>query len=56
MKLSYHKFKMDTLKSAILLTKQNCWFASLDLKDAYFSIPVRKRDRKMLKFIWKGKM
>ena len=28
------KFKMETLKSAISLMKENCFFASLDLKEA----------------------
>ena len=30
--------------------------ASIDLKDAYYSIPVRVEDRKYLKFIWNHKL
>lgn len=33
-------FKMDTLKSAINLVKKDCYFASIDLKDAYYSVAV----------------
>ena len=29
--------------------------ASLDLKDAYYSIPIAEEDRKILMFQWKGK-
>ena len=38
--LRAHKahFKMDSLKHAISLIKRGCWFASVDLKDAYFSV------------------
>lgn len=33
-------FKMDTLKSAINLMKKDCYFASIDLEDAYYSVAV----------------
>lgn len=46
-------FKMDTLKSAIHLTKKNCYFTSIDLKDAYYSFAVHPSDRKYLQFFWK---
>ena len=33
--------KLDSLKAAIfLLKKKDCYFASLDIRDAYYSIPV----------------
>lgn len=41
---------MDTLNSAIHLMKQDCLFASIDLKDAFYSIPVAHEDRKYLRF------
>lgn len=47
---------MDTLKSAIPLMKQDCWFASIDLKDAFYSIPVAHEDRKYLRFLWDEKL
>jgi hypothetical protein len=46
---------METLKSVILLTTKNCYFESIDLKDAYYSCNVKKCDRKYLRFIWNGK-
>ena len=52
----YHHFKMDTLESAIKLMKPNCWMASVDLKHAYFSVPMNRAFRKYLRFIWNGKL
>ena len=46
-------FKMETLASAISLMKENCYFASLDLKDAYFSINIRNEHRKFFRFRYK---
>ena len=38
--VEYHHFKMDTLHSILKLIRKNCWMASVDLKDAYYSCPV----------------
>jgi len=35
-----HHFKMDTLWSAVRLMTPNCFMASLDLKDAYYIVPI----------------
>lgn len=45
-------FKLDTLKDVIPLIHPNCFFISLDLTDAYFSVYVRPEDRIWLQFIW----
>lgn len=49
-------FKMDTLKTALNLVKKNCFFAKLDLKDAYYSILITESDRKFLRFMWDGQL
>ena len=49
-------FKMETLKLALSLVKQNCYFAKIDLKDAYYSIPIAQQFRKYLRFTWNGKL
>ena len=49
-------FKMETLKTAIHLVEKNCFFAKIDLKDAFYSISVNQHFRKFLKFYWKGKL
>ena len=39
---------MDTLKTVLNLIEKYCFLASLDLKDAYYSVPVMQNDRKYL--------
>jgi hypothetical protein len=48
-------FKMDTVREAILLMRPNCFFGSIDLKHAYFSVSIAKPFRKFLKFMWQNK-
>lgn len=45
---------METIRSALCLVKQDCWLTSVDLKDAYYSVPVYSTNREFLKFIWKN--
>ena len=52
--VSYYHFKMDTIQTALKLMHPGCFMASVDLKDAYYSVPVAKEDRKYLKFEWQG--
>ena len=54
--VEYHHFKMDTLHSILKLVRKNCWMASVDLKDAYYSCPVALRNQKYLKFSWKSQL
>ena len=46
---------METLKAAITKIQQRDYFGSIDLKDAYFSVPIADVDRKYLQFVWNGK-
>lgn len=52
--IPYHHFKMDNIYSCIRLMKPLCYMASIDLKDAYFSLPVHKNYQKYLKFVLQG--
>ena len=54
--VSYYHFKMDTLNTIINLMSPDCYMASLDLKDAYYSIPVMKEHRKYLRFLFNGRL
>ena len=49
-----HHFKMETLKTALTLVKPNVYFGSLDLRQAYYSLPIQKCCRKFLRFVWEG--
>ena len=50
--VQYQHFKMDSIWTAIRLIKPNCYMASIDLKDAYYSVPIAKPHQKYLKFEW----
>ena len=52
---NYH-FKMDNIHTALKLISKNCWMASLDLKDAYYSVPIHKDSQTFLKFSYKGNL
>jgi len=48
------KFKMETLKSIIAAVSPRQWLASIDLKDAYFHVPIAQCHHKYLRFHWLG--
>ena len=50
--VEYHHFKMDTLKHAITLMTPQCWFGSVDLKQAYYSVNLV--DRILCRFVFDG--
>ena len=54
--VSKHHFKMESLQSAVRLMKPGCYMASVDLKDAYYSVPIHQSHQKFLKFSWRGKL
>ena len=48
-------FKMKSLQTAIDLMSKDAYLASVDFKSAYFSVSVKKSDRKYLRLFFKGK-
>ena len=46
-------FKMHILKEILKMVEMNYLMASLDMKDAYYSIPFDESSQKYLKFKWK---
>ena len=44
-------FKMETVASVLLFIRERDFLASIDLKDAYFQIPVHQSSRKPLRFL-----
>lgn len=49
-------FKMESLQSALRMITKECYMASVDLKDAYFCIPLAEKHQKYMKFIWNSKL
>ena len=51
--VEYNHFKMDTMRDMLLLMFQDCYFAKIDLKNAYYSVPIRVGDRDWFRFTWR---
>ena len=47
-------FKMETVASVLLSVREGDFLASIDLKDAYFQIPVHQSSRTLLRFLSGG--
>ena len=52
--VEYHHFKMDTLETVTRMTKPGCFMASVDLKDAYYTVSIHSDHQKYLKFMFNG--
>ena len=53
--IKYHHFKMETFEAALKLVKENCFFASVDLRHAYYSVPIAEDQQITLRFQKSGK-
>ena len=51
--LKYHHFKMEGTHLLRDLLQPNDWMGKIDLKDAYFVIPIWENHQKFLRFLWK---
>ena len=51
--ISKNHFKMDHLEVATQMLFPGAWLASIDLKEAYYAIPIAEEDQKFLCFQWK---
>ena len=49
-----HHFKMESLKQAIHMIRPGAYLASIDIKDAFYSVPIHPSHKKYLKFVWKA--
>ena len=54
--MPYIHFKMETIKFVLNLVIPNCYMAKIDIKDAYYSIPILPEHQKFLKFSLHGKL
>ena len=54
--LEYKHFKMFSLGTASDLITHNSWMASIDLRDAYYTVAICDNDKKYLRFKWNDKL
>ena len=54
--VQYEHFKMESIHSILSIVTPGCWMASIDLKDAYYSVRVHYSHQKYLKFKYNGKL
>ena len=47
---------MDNLKTALSMVRKDCYMSSIDLSNAYYSIPVAIFDQKYLMFQFPGQL
>ena len=47
-------FRMETVSSILESMAEGEWMVSLDLKDAYFQVPIHPRSRRYMRFVWQG--
>ena len=49
--ITYRHFKMESINQVIDIVRPNVYMASIDLKDAFYSIPIHPEHQKYLKFV-----
>ena len=54
--VKYAHFKMDSIHTILKLITKDCWMASIDLKDAYYSVRIHPEHQRFLKFTYKGQL
>ena len=54
--LKRYRFKMLTTRSLLSKVRKDAWFTSVDLKDAFFHIPIHRLHRKFLRFALEGQV
>lgn len=54
--LHYEHFKMESLRTVKDLILEDDYLVKLDLKDAYFAVPVHPDHQRFLQFRWQGRI
>ena len=54
--VEYHHFKMKGLTSLLDLIRPNDYMITMDLKDAYLSVPIHADHSKYLRFEWESEL
>lgn len=54
--IPYKHFKMETFENALTLITKDTYMASVDLRHAYYSIPIALEQQKYFRFTWNGQI
>lgn len=49
-------FKMEDIRTAVRLIRKDTFLATIDLKDAYYMLPIYRPHRKYLRFLFNGRL
>ena len=52
--VQHFHFKMESLYDVLRLIQPGVWMSSVDLQDAYYSLPIHRKDQKYFSFFWDG--
>ena len=55
-RVEYKQFQMETLQTALDMVTKGAWFTSVDLRDAFYTLPISTDCRRYLKFCWREKL
>ena len=48
--VNYKHFKMESINNILSITRPNVYMAPIEIKDAFFSVPIHSTHQKYLKF------
>ena len=54
--VEYKKFKMETISAILHLVRPGMCMAKLDIKDAYYSVPICEDHQSLLKFQYQASL
>ena len=54
--MPYIHFKMEAIMYILTLVTPNCYMTKVDVKDAYYSVPILPEHQKYLNFYFRGKL
>ena len=54
--MEYNHFKMESIQDVIQVVRPGVYMASIDLKDAFYSIGINQEHHKHLKFCFDNKI
>ena len=50
------QLKMESLQTLKYMTKETDYMCKIDLKDAYFTVPIAKSCRDLMRFLWEANL